>query len=162
MGYLYRYLDTVGDGSGTKNANGDYSATTATLLLTPSAGEYFHVNRMIVSIEDSSGGSAAEYGNATALDSGILVLVNDANGTVADLTDSEKITTNASWGKLCYDVDQKTWGTGNELFLVRWTFGKSGQMVTLDGDQGEYMEVKIHGNCSGLVSHYFMVQGMTT
>lgn len=155
-----RYADTDGDGSGTKNANGDYSGGEEIFYIQPPADESFYVSRLIVSIEDASGFSAAEYGNlAAALSTGVEVRVQDDAGTIIDLTDALPVKTNAGWGALCYDVDLKTWGQGNELLVVRWTFSKSGQFIKLNGDDGERLEIVLNDDLDGLVGHRFLLQG---
>jgi hypothetical protein len=158
---ISRYLDTVGDGSGTKNANGDYSESEEIFFITPSAGSTYDIARMIVSVYDTTGMQAQEYGNlATALDPGIVVRVSNSEGVINDLTDGVPITTNSGWGALCYDVDVKSWGSGNELLVVRWTFAKSGVDIHLS--LNEKLEVVLNDDFQGLLSHQFMVQGVDT
>lgn len=161
---LDRYLDTTGDGTGTKNAGGvgaDFSGGATEFLIAPAAGEVFVLGRMIVTVEDTTGFSAGEYGNlGAALGTGVGVYVRDGSGDVQDLTDGVMITTNAEWGRMCYDVELKTWGAGNEFLVVRWTFtNAAGRPVVLDGDNGEYFCVELADDLTGLVSHYFLVQG---
>ena len=159
---LCRYLDTAGDGSGTKNANGNYSAAEEVFYIQPPASTIYRIARMIVSAEDASTMQAQEYGNlGAALGTGIEVRVQNDSGTVIDLTDSATVQTNAHWGRLCYDADVKSWGAGNELLVVRWTFAKSGVPLRLDGDANERLEVVLNDDLRGLISHYFLVQGYT-
>ena len=156
-----RYLDTAGDGSGTKNANGDYSSAEEIFYIAPESGETFEVARMIVSVYDTSVMQTQEYGNlAAALGNGVTVRLSNADGVVADLTDGIPITTNAEWGALCYDVSLKSWGSGNELLVVRWTFEKAGKPIRLDGNLGEKFEIVLNDDLRGLLSHYFIVQGL--
>lgn len=160
---LSRYLDTVGNGSGTKNANGNYSGAglgETIFKIQPAAGSVYRIARVIISIRDASGFQAEEYGNlAAALSTGIEVRVQNDSGTLIDLTDGIPITTNAAWGELCYDVDLKTWGNGDEFLLVRWTFSRSGTTPQLVGDRNERLEFVLNDDLSGLVSHYFLAQG---
>jgi hypothetical protein len=157
---LFRYLDTAGDGTGTKNANGDYSSTSDIFYIQPAAGQVFRMVRMIVTVEDTTGMQAAEYGNlGSALSNGITVRTQDDSGTILDMTDGLPVTTNAEWARLCYDADVKSWGAGNELLTVRWTFARSGTLIRLRGDQNERLEVFLNDDLTGLIQHYFMVQG---
>lgn len=59
----------------------------------------------------------------------------------------------------CYDVELKSWGAGNEVLLVRYTFLKSGQFVRLVGDNNERLEVVLNDNLTGLIDHSFLIQG---
>ena len=162
---INQFLDTVGDGSGTTNAIGDYSDTGAGVeeffYTDPSGGGLdlppSYIHRMIVSIGDTTGMQASEYGNTgAALTNGVSIAVKRAAATLIDLT-PEPILTNAQWGAYCYDVDLKTWGAGDELLLVRWTFTKSGSPIKLEA--GDKLVVTLNDDCSGLTDHRFLIQG---
>jgi len=117
---------------------------------------------MIISVEDGTGMTADEYGNlGSALTSGISVRLSNNDGVITDLTDGLPVTTNAHWGRVCYDVDIKAWGVtpSDDLLVCRWTFAKSGQQVRLVGNQNERLEIPLYDNVTGLVHHCFMVQG---
>lgn len=158
---LYRYLDTVGNGSGTKNANGDYSGGVTTFALAPPAATIYRVARMIVSIGDEKEMRADGYGAiVAALTNGIQVRIHNGSDTVLDLTDGVPIKTNTQWGAACYDVEPKTFGAGpNGLLVVRWTFTKAGQFLRLDGTANEELQVVLNDNLTALISHYFFAQG---
>jgi hypothetical protein len=160
--HLFRYLDTVGDGSGNTAVTGNYSAATETFLIAPAAGETFYLNRCVVVIEDGAGIAADNYGAGTALSTGILIQKVDPSGLVCDFTDGQPIVSNVGWAHLCYDVSLHEFGAGNEFVTVRWTWGKSGKMVVLQGDHQERLLFKVHGDCDHLVDQHFMVQGFQT
>lgn len=154
-----RLLDTNGDQTGTTNANGNYSGAEEIFYIEPPATETYDVTRLIVTVEDASGFSATEYGNtAAALSTGIVVRVSDDQGVREVLTD-DPITTNAEWGTYCYDVALKSWGAGNEVLLVRWTFSAAGDAIQLRGDANAKLEVVLNDDLTGLVQHKFLVQG---
>lgn len=156
---LFRLMDTNGDGTGTKNANGNYS-TPDIFYIEPSSDRLFLINRMIVCIEDAAGMRAERYGSLSdALTNGIIVRVSDNSGVKQDLTDGIPVKTNAGWGTLCFDVDVKTWGAGDELLLVRWTFQRSGVPIPLNGAKGEKLEIYLQDDFTGIVNHYFFAQG---
>lgn len=156
---ISRFLDTVGDGSGTKNAIGDYSAATEEFKIVPGAGEIFVINRMIVQIRDSGQFTASTYGALATLNNGIHVHIKDSGGVKIDLVDNLTIKTNAEWGRVCYDTQLITWGVGDSFILVRWTFGRSGTQIWLDNSRGDYLSVDLNDNLTGLVAHTFIVQG---
>ena len=148
-----RMLDTDGDGSGTTDAIGDYSGTNDTeFKFAPGAGEVARVHRMLVHVEDGGSFDSGAYGNNVSLTNGIEVGVSDGTSTLIDLTDGHPVTTNA-------DVNVMSFGAGNEHMAVRWTFAKSGQPIRLDGDNGEYLYVKLNDDYTDLVHHHFNVQG---
>lgn len=158
---LIRPLDTNGDGTGTVNANGNYASAAEDFYIQPADGEILQINRMIVTVEDTSGFSAVEYGNtAAALTNGINIkVVYGTDGVTNNFTSLFPIKANSHWGSYCYDVDLKTWSTGNEFLLVRWTFGHTGQRIRLTGKDNDRFVVTLNDDLSGLVSHLFIVQG---
>lgn len=159
--HIFRYLDINGDGSGNENANGNYSVTPETFYIQPPEGEIYEIHRLVISIEDTNNFQAEEYGDlGSALTNGIQVRLQDDSGTISDYTNGSKVKTNAQWGGLCYDVDVKSWGAGNELLVARITFVKAGQPILLRGDHNERLEIVLSDNLSGLISHQFMAQGL--
>jgi hypothetical protein len=154
---IYKFLDNVGDGSGYKNFNHENSASAAYGAYV--ADEACLIERMIVSMEDTSGMQAQEYGNlGAALTTGWKFLVLDTvSATACDLTDGVAITTNALIGQVCYDVDVKTWGAGNEVLVARWTFGRAGQGIYLPRDYR--IKIPLADDFTGLITHYFQIQG---
>jgi hypothetical protein len=160
---ISRFLDTAGDGSGTKNANGNYASAAEEFLITPDSGEQWWITRMIVSITDTAGMLQNEYGNlGAALTNGIAVDVQDDSGVLYSLTDEDvPVKTNAQWGAYCFDVALFSWGTSptNEELVVRWTFAKSGKPVQLRSWQGEKLVVTLNDDLTGLLTHRFLVQG---
>lgn len=156
---IAQFLDTNGDGSGTVNATGNY-ASAATDFYFEAAEDCF-IYRMIVSIEDTSGMQADEYGNlGAALTNGWELKVKDASDVVlSDETAGVAVKTNAGIGRNCFDVDVKSWGITptDELLVARWTFEKDSQPLFLR--QGDKLVIALNDNFTGLVDHYFMVKG---
>ncbi|MHC4316827.1 MAG: hypothetical protein ACYSW3_30670 [Planctomycetota bacterium] len=159
---ISRVLDTVGDGSGTTDAIGNYAGgSIEDFMIKPASDEVFVLTRMLIQVVDTTGMDADKYGNNITLTNGIHVLVTDGVGsTIMELTDpNNPIIANGDWGAFCYDVDVKTWGTGNNHLLARWTFAKSGEDVYLRGHRGEQLVVRLNDDFSGLIHHHFVVQG---
>lgn len=157
---LYRHLDTNGDGSGDVNANGDYSAVAKRFYIQPPAGERFDIYRVVGMIEDTQGFRAENYGHLPdPLENGIIIRVQDDDGTKVDITDGRPIKRNADWGSRCYDVDLKTWGVGNEYLVFRWTFERCGSPEFLNGDLNERLEMVFNDDLRGLVEHHFVAEG---
>lgn len=156
---IYQFLSTDGAGGGTINANGDYSSTPTRFYIQPPQGEEWTILRMIGEIRDTNGFSAEEYGNlGAALTNGLDVRLVNPSGTIATLAETLKY--NAEWAAKCYDCDIKTWGTGQEILVFRWTFERDvpGGIV-LNGDDGEALEIMMRDNLTGLLEHEFHVRG---
>jgi len=157
---MFQYLDDAGDGTGNIQVTGDYSVTPAQFYCQPPANEIIIVHRVIVMIEDTSGFAARDYGNiADGLTNGIELKTYRDSVEINDLTGGAPIQTNGEWARVCYDVDLKTWGPGNEILVVRWSFDKSGIPVTLVGAKNESISIDVNDDMTGLIEHTFMVQG---
>ena len=159
---IARYLDTNGDGTGTKTAIGEYHDAgdgAEIFYIQPPAGSVYRLARMLPFVEDFGTFDSGSYGNGITLANGIAIRVQDDNGTILDLLDGLPIQINTHWARMCYDMSVSSFGVGNEYLHARWTFAKSGQMIRLVGDNNERLEVVLNDDFSDLVSQYFMVQG---
>ena len=157
---ISRFLDTVGDGSGGIDGTADYSTVADSLLITPPAGKRYTLTRMIVSIQDTGSFDAEKYGNNVTLTNGITVKVIDSvAGTVIDLLGGQTVKSNVGWAAYCYDAEVKSWGSGDEFLVARWTFEKSGVDVVLT--ENDSLEVGFNDNLTTLGAHRFLVQGFS-
>lgn len=156
---FHRYLDTNGDGTGTKNAIGDYSSAEEIFYLQPPTGIVYRVARILVGIEDA----ALDwdfYGGMTALTNGVVLRISDDSGVITDLTDGVPVKKNANWGENCFDAELKEApGAGNDFFQARWSYWKSGQVLRLEGTANERIEAVLNDSFTGLVNHTFKVEG---
>jgi hypothetical protein len=121
-----------------------------------------NLQRLLVNIEDVGNFDADNYGNNISLtsDNGVQVICS-VNGVSTDHTDGLLIQSNAEWNRLAgIDTVLSDYGTGNQHLNVRYTMAKARpDGVVLKGDEGDRFIVRLKGNFTGLVSHYFMVQG---
>lgn len=159
---IARYLDTNGDGTGTKSATGEYHDAgdgAEIFYIQPPAGGVYRLARMLPFVEDVGSFDSGSYGNGITLANGISIRVQNDSGTILDLLDGLPIQLNTHWARICYDMTISSFGQGNEYLHARWTFAKSGQMIRLVGDNNERLEVVLNDDFSDLVSQYFMVQG---
>jgi hypothetical protein len=150
---FWRFLDTDGDGTGTKEATGNYTETT-TFYLQPPAGAVYVIDRLVVSVEDSDVITSNLYGSVL-ITNGISIQQVTASGLIT-LTDGVTITGNLDWRRFCEVEQTANAGTTNHLQAI-CTFG--GSLLRLNGDQNERIEVLLEDDFSGLDGHYFMVQG---
>jgi hypothetical protein len=129
-------------------------------VIEPPEDEVWDVHRLLVMIEDAGAFDAAKYGNAIDLTNGITLQIENAAGVINQIIPTyHPVKANADWGEWCYDVDVKSWGTGNEVMLVRWTFAKGGTTIKLSGKRGEKLVVTLNDDFTGLVEHHMTVQG---
>jgi len=153
-----RFADTVGNGTGTKNAAVDASSTTIFLVENTRPKTHLELNRCIIHIEDDASFRAGGYGGLTTLTNGILVRYNSRFFGVVDLTDGIPIKNMSDWGRYCYDVTYQEFQTGNNFVNIRWTWSKAGEPIKLGfGDKVEFV---LRDDMDALVGHYFSVQGV--
>lgn len=161
---IFRYLDTIGDGSGTKRAIGDYSVGATQFghnAVGGAATGRVDIHRLMVFIRDSGNFRADTYGALPTLTNGIEIEVQDRQGKVlVDLTDGVPIKSNAQWSRVCFDSLLQNYGAapGDSYVSVRWTFTRSGSPLALKS--GDRFIVKLNDDLTGLIDHTFMVQGI--
>lgn len=162
--YLFsRFLDTVGDGSGIKNSAVDHSGAAEEYKLVANEQEVLICHRILITVV----GSALDKGGyvgAGALSKGIKLELRDTSGhSIIDFTDGITIKTLPSWGRYSFDVAlHEAAGSGDDTFLVRWSFDKYGQPITLAGSKDLYLAMTINDDLSGLTEHYAVIDGHNT
>lgn len=155
---IYQFLSTDGQGTGTIQANGNYSTVQGEFYITPGTAHRYAIHRMLVHIQDTGPISADEYGALTALTNGVRVVIKDGTDTeILDLLAGTTVKSNAQWGQMCYDATPSTYGSGLDFVNVRWTFAKSGNPLLIQ--QNHKLSVLLDDNLSGLSAHTFLVQG---
>jgi len=159
-----RYLDTVGDGSGTKNAAVDHSGAAESYQITPGAGVIMRVQRLVFYIRDGATWDYDKYGTAVVLTNGIEIRVYDAGtpATVLDISHAIPIKSTGHLAGFCGNISAITTSAGTDhMVSCVLDFTACGQVLRLDGDADEQLEVVLHDDFSGLVEHYFVAYGYT-
>lgn len=156
---LSRFADKTGDGSGGKNANENYSGAPQIFRVQAQPGEVIELQRMIVSVQDSGLNSYDLYTASAALTNGIAVYVTDIKGTtVYDLTDPDvRVKTLGGWAHYCYDSQILGATSGDDHYVARWTFARSGVPVVLY--PGWSLCILCEDAMQALTEHRFLIQG---
>jgi hypothetical protein len=159
--YFSRFLDTNGDGTGTKNSAVDHSSSEGIYYIQPGTGEIYNLYRMIITIRDAAKLVEGKYGNSldNTAGNGIQVRVQDDDGTIIDLTDGVTIKQNEDWSMFCHDTTVDSSVAGKKTGTARWTFTRGGTFIALDGNKNERLEVVLNDNFSSLTYHYACAQG---
>lgn len=145
---------------GIHDAIADYSTLLGDFAIFPPDNVVYDIERLIVSVQCAANSFRFDrYGGITALGTGIRVYHKRDGVIVKELTDNVPIKTSAGWGNNCFDDEPRIVGAGTDFFQVRWTFGKSGTPLRLDGSQKEKLEVLLKDDMTGLVSQTFKVDG---
>jgi len=151
------------DSSGAGTATTEMATTAGTYKIVPPAGSTYYLNRVNIYIEDDAKFQGGYYGGTGALSNGIIVRVSDGSGVLKTLT-PQPVKKIGHWGLVAgVDVYMTDFTTGNDIFLIRWTFAKGSAAVKLSGDDGEFLEFITQDNMgaggAALVSHIAQVQG---
>ena len=155
---LYRYLDTNGDGTGTKQAIGTYALAEEEFFIECPPGTTYVLTRMMIHYSDSGTLVVDTYGADITLTNGIRIEVQDADGNVIlDLCDGELVTSNEGWLAMCYDFSVEAALGASKIFGARWTFEKSGTPIVLR--PGQKFVLTFEDDFDDLLNHTFMVQG---
>lgn len=156
--HFFRYLDTNGDGSGTMNAIGDYSLTPTAFYYQPPITVKVH--KAVIMIESLQGMWAERYGNIMGgLTNGYSFCQSNVDDVVQiEINNGIAVKSNAELGRTGFDVDVKTWGAGNEVLLATCNFNETGAPLELKANNK--MSVTLNDDFSGLIQHFFMLQGI--
>lgn len=157
--HIFQLLSANGDGTGTTNANGDYSSTPLSLKFKQSEKEVVFVTRMIVYVQDTGSFDSGSYGNGIDLANGIRVYHKNAAGELLEELTAFAVKSSGDWAGQCHDLNHFNFGSGDEFITVRWTFAKSGFPIKLKLHADEYIEVELNDDFRGLTKHYFKVDG---
>lgn len=159
--YIHRYLDSVGDGSGTKNGGLDHSGAAEEYMLVPS-GEIYRITKLRIFIEDTGGAFPYDGYGAIAtgtVTNGVEVKVKDGSGDVLDLLHGIPATSNSTWLHHGQLETISPFSTGY-LMVVTLDFAASGTVVRLDPtDNSQYLAVILEDNFSTIETHCFIAEG---
>lgn len=155
------------DAAAAKNLAKDYSGGSAELLtLGPNSDEVWEIERLMVALIATTALVPAGWGKGAALTNGLTFKIKKTGGDlVKDLTDGVPVTMNGEWGGLCYDVAGFGGTNPNvDTYLhARWTFGKAGSPIILQGHLGHYLEVGVSDDLSDsgdVTTFTLMIQGI--
>lgn len=152
------YLDTNGDGTGSINANGDYSTTPETFFIQPLETEIIILHEFRIIIADDAVFSILGYGSRTELTNGIVIKVtNDSQEFL--LTNSHPLLTNTDLINFC-SLSQVYRLQSNDTALSGTLDADSfGTSVVLKGYTNDKLEVILNDDFSSLTEHRFSVYG---
>ena len=154
---LYRYLDTVGDGTGTKVAISDYSVTPQTFKIVCPVGKGYTITSLTLHISGATNFQINGYGSInTGLTNGIVIQAI-IGGVTFDFTNGMPFKTNDDLGHISSIINHVTYsGTGDSL-IVQFVVTEFGVPLTLN--PGDSLQVILHDNFTGLGSQHFVVKG---
>lgn len=146
MSIQSRFMDTVGDGSGSINASVVGSlGTPSQFIIKPEANQILYMSRLLIFIEDSGTLDSGGFGNGTALTNGIVFLKYRYFGLPGEFVvqgfqlEQLPIKKNQEFKALCHDEIFSDYGTGTQSLSWRYTFLKDtdGDPIFLQGANQE-------------------------
>lgn len=149
-----RFLDTVGDGSGSIDAAVNGSGTPVDFSYICPAGRICYVNMLIVGVVTDGKINSGEYGNVTALTNGVTAWFKEKEGDpLINRTIQLPVKLTTDWQMYSHDLKISNFGVGNETLTVKHDFRTAGApLIMLPG--GQYT-IRIADDLSDLVNHYF-------
>lgn len=161
---ISRHLDSVGDGSGIKDAIGDYSATPIVFRIENYSSDMdMALSTLDLYIQGEEEFLPTNYGGVDELENGISVIVRKTS-TDVDLTNGEPIIHTCCLCRLFHEVQYSMTGSwepgaplGKNWISATWKFKRHGVELVLS--EGESLEVMLSDNFIGLDAHRFMVYG---
>jgi len=169
--FLNRHLDTVGDGTGSHDANvdgsrGEGEGGPVLFRINAPANKTHVIHRLHVVIEDGGNFQTSTYGAISGgLASGLRVGYFDTttNAILDDLTAGHPIKTNFDWSLHAYPATLNAWGGGNQHLVAIWDFAEDGCSLHVNSLQpNRCFGVEVRDDLTGLVAHEFVVYGYTT
>lgn len=128
----------------------------------PLPGEEIDFTRILIEMTHGGAGDNGLFGDLTELSNGVVLRVyKGATNKFQSLTVWK---TNSDIAVDMYDVSYTTrsGGGGSYGTNARGTFQKTGAVVRLNGDDGDYMEILIQDDLTGLASFRIKAQGSNT
>ena len=155
-----KQLDTVGDGSGTKNmAVLGTLGTPVIYRLKPPAGEIWKIARLILYIRDAGAFDSGGWGNnlGSPLTNGIQVVSYENAQEFHWLYPPVK--SHGDIASVCHDLTYQDFGSGDAFITARWSFTKFGQYLRLHGDEGDELRILVQDDLTHLVEQAVTAQG---
>lgn len=133
------------------------SASPQEYIAKPEGTRICHVQRVVLSLVHGTAGDMALFGNLSALANGVMIRVkqDDQYRTLANW----KINSDIKDDMFDVIFDTRSGGGGSYGTSGRWTLGKFGVEIRLDGSTNDAMEVYIQDDLTGLTSFNMKFQG---
>ena len=161
--YTVRHMDTVGDASGSHDANVNGSVTPVLFRINPPAQGVIVLTQLTAIVEMAGNFTTVSYGSLTALTNGIRVGFwdKDTEALLSELTAAHAIQSNADWAMYANDVQLNAWGGGNSMLVAKWNIADTRTSIVLPAGSQAAVGIEIRDNLSTLATHEFIAHGYT-
>lgn len=154
---LNRPLDTVGNGTGISNANGNYSTIPQSFKLIAPVDENYTISNILIHIAGTGAFAYTGYGSIMAgLTKGWTIKIFK-DGVLRDLFNGQIIKSNQDLQLISNMVTKPAFTGMGDCITVTLSFNQYGMPFYINNP--EYIEVLLNDNFTGLTEHKFLVQG---
>ncbi len=158
---FFGFLDTNGDGTGVKNAIGDYSASPVDFKYTRpkgSEGDLF-INSLVIHLQSPVKINAQGYGASMApLINGIqLFAENSSTVTIHDFTSGIPIKTNSDWNRFGGKTNVDPYSGGDYFFKASFRAVPPAEPFFLIPEHS--IGLTLNDDFTGLINHTFFIEG---
>ena len=150
------FITPMKNGS-TDNLAVDGSVTNIIYKIAPSSNQIFRLSYWQMSIKDGKGFDINNFGSNGILTNGIMPRIKADGGTYDMLPAG--IRTNSDLAMIAEDFNLYTFGTADDILVTRWNFNNFGQMVRLDGSQGDELQLVVRDNLTNISAIKVLVAG---
>jgi hypothetical protein len=159
---LIRFLDTNGNGTGTKEVLGNYAVTATNFYIQPPAGSIYILTQFYIQLSDAGAFGQSVYGSlATALTNGLLIRAYRGTVVALDLTDGIPVKYNDQFYHLSSDTQVISWSGGLNTLTSSFDYRTFNTPLVLDGNYNDKLQVTLNDDFTLLVDQTFMVRGYT-
>jgi len=153
-----KFLTAAGDGTGSDNLNGNYSAAATDFYFAPGVGFDFDVYSLVIQISDNAAFNQIDYGAiGSGLTNGVAFFVNGGAGDIP-LLSGKIVKQNNDWYRITSNVVLSTFvGTPQTMGVDLQMQQHFGLPLVLPS--GTKFIVRLHDDLSGLVYHSFCLRG---
>lgn len=154
--HVFKTLDTVGNGSGTKNAIGDYSASPTQFKLVCPANHAYTIEMMMIHISSATNFTLTGYGSLAALTNGVVIGAT-VGGVTNTLNAADPFKSNDDWAHVSAFVNHLTFVGSGDSLAIPFSIGDFGTPLVLAA--GDSLFVTLNDNFTGLTSQHFIAHG---
>ncbi len=159
---FHEFLDTNGDGTGIRNAIGDFSSSPVDFFYTRPAGSdgNLFLNSFVIHLQSPVKVSASGYGDSmNPLPNGISLFIRDkAAVTVRDFTPGIPVKTNSDWSRYGGRTSIEPYSGGDYFFKATFRAVSPDEPILLPPEHS--MGLTLNDDFSGLISQTFFLGGI--
>lgn len=157
--YFSRFMDTVGDATGTVEQAVNGSVTPVEFCVTAPSGYAYIVHALTITYAVTGKLDSGGYGNGSALTNGVAVYEKNPDGSVKrDATFQLPIKSNVTWSAYSFNSSSLTFGSGDESLSFKYDFIDDSAPIVLS--PGQSYCLKVQDDLSAVCNNHYARVGM--